>query len=66
MVEICLCHYYLSVFNNFYYNFLIQFFNKEQAEIFYNILHSIDPKKISIPQNLKDGFNFICKKKFSQ
>ena len=66
MVEICLCHYYLSVFNNFYYNFLIQFFNKEQAETFYNILHSIDPKKISIPQNLKDGFNFICKKKFSQ
>ena len=66
MVEICLCHYYLSVFNNFYTNFLFQFFNKEQTETFYNILYSIDPKKIVIPQNLKDGFNFICKKKFSQ
>jgi hypothetical protein len=62
MVEICLCHYYLSVFNNFYTNFLFQFFNKEQTETFYNILYSIDPKKIVIPQNLKDGFNFICKK----
>ena len=66
MVEICLCHYYLSVFNNFYTNFLFQFFNKEQTETFYKILYSIDPKKIVIPQNLKDGFNFICKKKFSQ
>ena len=66
MVEICFCHYYLSVFNNFYTNFLFQFFNKEQTETFYKILYSIDPKKIVIPQNLKDGFNFICKKKFSQ
>ena len=61
-VEICQCHFYISIYKEFYSNYLLNFLNKEQAESLYGYIIKVNPKNLKIPNEIIEGFNYIYNK----
>ena len=62
LVEICQCHFYISIFKNFYSSYLLNFLTKEQAENLYSLIIKVNPKNLKVPKEIIDGFNYIFNK----
>ena len=58
-VEICQCHFYISIYKDFYSNYLLNFLNKEQAESLYGYIIKVNPKNLKVPNEIIEGFNYI-------
>ena len=58
-VEICQGHFYISIYKDFYSNYLLNFLNKEQAESLYGYIIKVNPKNLKVPNEIIEGFNYI-------